>query len=508
MEPPEGRATLGRILIVEDEAVVAHDLGASLTELGYSVLGDAASGEEAIQQAARLSPDLVLMDIRLAGKIDGIEATAAIRKQRDIPVIYLTAHSDDETLRRATETAPFGYLVKPFRAADLRCAIEIALHKHAIEARLHEREQWLATTLQSIGDAVVATDAQQKVTLLNPVAEALIGWKRDDAVGRHLDEILELVTEGGRVPVESPVGRALRERAATTLDDRTVVVARTGATIPIDDSAAPIVDDSGQVTGGVIVFRDATERRRAEQEVRSLNAELERRVLERTAQLEVANRELEAFSYSVAHDLRAPLRHIDHFTHAIVEAHAGKLGPDGAAQFSRVRQAAQRMGQLIDDLLRLSQVGRSEVHRQRVDLSRLARSVAADLAAQHPERHVELSVQDDVVVEGDSNLLRIVFENLLSNAWKFTARSASAKVEFGAFQRGAALVCHVRDNGAGFEMKYADRLFGAFQRLHSADEYEGTGIGLAIVQRIVQKHDGRVWAESSVGEGATFYFVV
>lgn len=188
--------SLGRILVVEDEALVAQDLIATLTDIGYSVVGEAASAEEAVQKAAELVPDVVLMDIRLSGNTDGVQATAAIRRKRDIPVIYLTAHSDEETLRRAKTTAPCGYLVKPFRTPDLRCAIEIALHKHEIEVRLREREKWLATTLRSIGDGVVATNSQGRVVFLNPVAEALTGWNRDDALGRGLDDIVKLVAEG------------------------------------------------------------------------------------------------------------------------------------------------------------------------------------------------------------------------------------------------------------------------------------------------------------------------
>ncbi len=254
----EGASTLGRILLAEDEAIVALDLSATLTDLGYSVVATAASGEEAVQKVAELRPDLVLMDIRLSGEVDGVRAAEAIRRGRDIPVIYLTAHSDEETLRRAKATAPFGYLLKPFRVPDLRCAIEIALHKHVIEARLREHEQWLDTTLRSIADGVVATDPNRRVQYLNPVAEALTGWTRQEALGRALEEVLNLVSEKARAPVESPVQHALRDKAATSLEDDTLLVAKNGTATPIDDSAAPILDDAGAVVGGVMVFRDAT----------------------------------------------------------------------------------------------------------------------------------------------------------------------------------------------------------------------------------------------------------
>lgn len=498
----------GRLLVVEDERIVARDLMNTLTDLGYTVVASVATGEEAVRHACEHQPNLVLMDIRLAGVIDGVQAAEQIRSERDIPVIYLTAHSDEETLRRARDTGPFGYLVKPFTAPELRCAIEIALHKHEIDARLLEREQWLATTLRSIGDGVVATDAKQRVTLLNPVAEALTGWKQEEALGQALGEIMKLVSGPRREPIESPVAGALRRKSITALQRDSLLVDRMGSTVPVDDSAAPIVSDRGEVLGGVIVFRDVSEQRRAEEEIQRLNVDLERRVVERTQQLEAANQEMEAFSYSVAHDLRAPLRGIDGFSQALIEDHAANLGPDGLKQLGRVREAAHRMSQLIDDLLRLSHVAKSEFHRQPLDLSRLARLVVFGLQSAHAERNVEVLVQDNLTADGDEKLLRVVLENLVGNAWKFTAKAAQAAIEVGSFVKDAQRTYFVRDNGAGFNMEHAHKLFGAFQRFHSTVEFEGTGVGLAIVQRIINRHGGRIWAESAVGCGTTFYFVL
>jgi PAS domain S-box-containing protein len=496
-----------RILVVEDERIVARDLADTLEALGYSVVGSAATGEQAIELNRATRPNVILMDIRLAGAIDGIEAATQIRAEREVPVIYLTAHSDNDTLLRAKRSEPQGYLVKPFRNAELRCAIEIAIHRHEIDARLRMREQWLATTLRSIGDGVVATDTQQKVTMLNPVAEALTGWTHQEAIGRTLDEIMKVVTERGK-PVTSPVGRALRQNSVTSLEDDALLVSRSGAAIPIADSAAPIVSAQGEVVGGVMVFRDVSEQRRMDEEIRRLNAELESRVLERTAQLEAANKELEAFSYSVAHDLRAPLRGIDGFSQALIEDHAVNLGADGVQQLRFVREATGRMAQLIDDLLRLARVARSELQRQRVDLSRAAGEITVELRRAHPGRTVELVIPDGVFVEGDERLLRIVLDNLLNNAWKFTSKTEHARIELGAFDNDAAHVVFVRDNGAGFDMLRARKLFTAFHRLHPPTEFEGTGVGLAIVQRIIHRHGGRIWAEASVGDGATFYFIL
>jgi signal transduction histidine kinase len=249
-------------------------------------------------------------------------------------------------------------------------------------------------------------------------------------------------------------------------------------------------------------------RQQAEEEMRALNLELEWRVLERTAQLEVVNRELEAFSYSVSHDLRAPLRGIDGWTLAFLEDYAPRLDDQGRACLERVRTETQHMGQLIDDLLSLSRVGRAEMQPEPVDLTALARTIIGRLRETGPERRVEFVIQEGLTAVGDPALLEIALSNLLDNAWKFTGQRPGGLIEFGRMQREGQPVFFVRDNGAGFDLAYADKLFGAFQRLHKAAEFPGTGIGLATVQRILQRHGGQIWAEAAVDQGATFYFTL
>ncbi len=254
---------------------------------------------------------------------------------------------------------------------------------------------------------------------------------------------------------------------------------------------------------------EVEERRRMEAEVRELNVRLEERVRARTAELEEANAELEAFSYSVSHDLRAPLRKIEGFSNLLLEDHALQLDPEVEEYLKRIGASSRQMGQIIDDMLLLSRVTHDELEYEPVDLSRLAREIVEDLRSAPPgERNVEVGIQDRVVVQGDPRLLRFALKNLLENAWKFTSKKEKASITFGMMQQQGNPVYYVKDNGAGFDMKYVNEMFDPFRRLHPTRDYPGTGIGLAIVQRVIRRHGGRVWTESEPGKGASFYFTL
>jgi PAS domain S-box-containing protein len=253
---------------------------------------------------------------------------------------------------------------------------------------------------------------------------------------------------------------------------------------------------------------DITDRKRAEEDVRRLNEELESRVLQRMAQLEASNREVESFSYSVSHDLRSPLRSIDGFSQALLEEYGDKLNDTGKGYLDRVRKATQKMGLLIDDLLKLLKVTRSEFHPESIDLSSMVRVIAEGHQKGNPDRAVDVTVQVGIMVQGDPYLLKIAMANLLDNAWKFTDNTAHPRIEFGAVAKDGETFYFIKDNGVGFDMTYVDKLFGAFQRLHASHEFPGTGIGLATVQRIIARHRGRIWAEGEVGKGATVWFTL
>jgi len=271
----------------------------------------------------------------------------------------------------------------------------------------------------------------------------------------------------------------------------------------------PVFNEDGSVREWVGMSIDISDRKRAEEDLHRLNETLERRVAERTVELQSVNQELESFAYSVSHDLRAPLRAMDGFSLALVEDYGKQLDETGKNFLTRVRSASQQMSRLIDDLLSLSRVTRTEVRNADVDLSLIAHEIITYHHDLEPRDGFQMDIQDDIKVFGDERLLRIALENLLGNAWKFTSKAENPRISFKRIteNNGNSVYC-ISDNGAGFDMKYADKLFGAFQRLHSANEFEGTGIGLATVQRIINRHGGRIWAEGEVGKGAAFYFTL
>ena len=281
-----------------------------------------------------------------------------------------------------------------------------------------------------------------------------------------------------------------------------------GEKIWLETSKIPLTDQDGEVIGILGTYHDITDRKKAEVELATYREHLEELVAMRTAELEAVNKELESFSYSVSHDLRSPLRAIDGFSQTLLDEYADKLDADGQQYLDRVRNAAQRMGNLIDDMLKLSRVTRSEIKREIVDLSALGSQVVSELQKHNPERQVKVTIQPGMTAKGDRSLLQIVLENLLGNAWKYTGGVDSAVIEFGTETVDNETVYFIQDNGIGFDMQYANKLFTPFQRLHSSGEFPGTGIGLATVARIIERHNGRIWAEAAPNQGARFRFVL
>lgn len=366
-------------------------------------------------------------------------------------------------------------------------------------ASRRERGEVFSQVLQSAFDGVVIIDHDDRIIEINPAAERMFGYARDDIVGRTLVETIvppslrDAHLQGLNAYTRTGRGR-LGGRSIETEAMR-----HDGTTFPVEIGITRIGSSEPPRFSGFI--RDVSERRNRQEELLRLNAELERRVAERT-------RELEAFAYSVSHDLRGPLRAVDGFSAELERQYHAELGESGRHFVDRIRAGTHRMGQLIEDLLGLSRVVQSEMEASEVDLSALAHTVLDHLRAADPGRDVDARIAATAPVTGDPRLLRVLLENLLGNAWKFSSKAGHAVIEFGCVTEDGRKLYFVRDNGAGFDPAYADKLFVPFQRLHTDREFPGTGIGLATVQRVVHRHGGRIWAESGEGKGATFWFTV
>jgi PAS domain S-box-containing protein len=344
-------------------------------------------------------------------------------------------------------------------------------------------------------------DTGEHYVFNNRAYENWFGLTRKELYGRTVREMLGEETYRQAQP---HLHAAL---AGTEQLFEAIVQSRNGETHKMLVNYVPHFGPLGRVEGVYALVTEVTRYHSAENEIRRMNTDLERRVQERTAQLEASNRELEAFCYSISHDLRAPLRAIRGFTEVLLEQHAPQLDARGQDFLRRVSAASSQMDKLVDDLLRLSRISRSELQRQQINLSALAEEVVSELKREEPQREIETVIAPGLQAPGDERLVRVVLDNLLRNAWKFTGKKARARIEFGRIEAPEPAF-FVRDNGVGFDMAYAGRLFGVFQRLHSVTDYPGSGIGLAIVQRVINRHGGRVWAESSENSGATFYFTL
>jgi PAS domain S-box-containing protein len=346
-------------------------------------------------------------------------------------------------------------------------------------------------------------DGHAVETSQSQACETVTGYTPEEfAADPHL--WFQMIAPEDREPVQERIQQVLAGQEILPLEHR--LIRKDGAVRWVRDTIILFKDASGKLLGYDGVIKDITQRRQAEEEIRLLNQELEQRVRDRTAQLEAANKELEAFAYSVSHDLRAPLRHIDGFLELLQERVAANLDDHSRHYMATIADATKHMGQLIDDLLAFSRMGRYELSKRAVDLAGLVQEIIRELEPETKDRTVHWRITDLPTVSGDRTTLRLVLVNLVSNALKFTRGRTLAEIEIGCLAGEKETTIFVRDNGVGFDMAYADKLFGVFQRLHHTDEFEGTGIGLANVRRIIRRHGGRVWAEGKVDQGATFYF--
>lgn len=496
-----------RILMVEDEArdatLVEHTLKAS----GFDFSFKRVDSEQAFLHAIdRFHPSVILSDHGLPA-FDGFAALALAQKNApDVPFIFVTGSLGEEMTIQALKSGAADFVLK-HRLLTLPAAIHRALRqaefrqqrKQAEEALLSSEERYRSLVELSPDALFVLID--ERMIFINSAAVKLLGaTSAEQLVGRQVKEIVhpedwKMVREGLRRIIQQAKPAPFREQRLLHLD---------GTPVDVELAAAPLLF-AGKPAAQVIAH-DISGRKRSEEEIRHLNADLELRVKERTAELEAANKELEAFSYSVSHDLRAPLRHIEGFVEILGTTAAKHLDEASRRYLETIAGSAKQMGLLIDDLLTFSRTGRAELRKTQVDLKVVIQSAIQQLGPDALDRKVEWVIKDVPTVHADPALLRQVILNLISNALKYTRTRKVARIEIGATQNAVDDTIFVRDNGVGFDMRYAHKLFGVFQRLHRAADFEGTGVGLANVRRIIHRHGGRTWAEAKLNKGATFYF--
>jgi PAS domain S-box-containing protein len=365
-----------------------------------------------------------------------------------------------------------------------------------------EARHLLAAIVESSDDAIVGKDLEQHILTWNPGAEKMFGYSAEEVVGRTMEF---LIPDEYREQEQDCFRVVSRGKPAHV---ETVRLCKDGRRVRVSLSVSPIRNAEGRIIGGSFISRDITRQKEAESELLRLKADLEVRVRERTAELEVANKEMEAFSYSVAHDLRGPLRHIDAYAQVLKSDFPEAITSDMEKFLDRISNSSRNLGRLVDDLLNLAKIGRQDVIRQVTSLNSIVSEIIEELKEDVGDRQIDWRIGTLPDVEADPGLVKQVYANLIGNAVKYSRKRPQAVIEIGVTREGSETVFFVRDNGVGFSMKYAHKLFGVFQRLHRPEDFEGTGIGLASVARIIQKHGGRVWAEAELDKGATFYFTL
>ncbi len=523
-----------KILVVEDESIVAKDLQNRLKKFGYNVPSVAHSGEEAIQQVGEICPDLVLMDIRLQGEIDGIEAAIYIYNHFRTPVIYLTAYADDTTLERAKLSKPFGYILKPFKERELYTNIEIAITKSKLDKQLKENQKWLRTIITSIGDGVIATNNQELITFMNPVAEKLTGWKQEEALGQRLSEVFKIFNSENHNIIENPVKKVLQENVVINLEKNIILTSRNGLEIPIDDSAAPIKDDQDNIMGAVLVFRDISERQRAV-EARQKQIEQEQRV----AQLEQLNQLKDNFLNTVSHELRTPLSNI---MMAIQILQTADTKEESQRYLEILQTECDRELELINDLLDLQRVEATTTPLlipEPLLLQYWLPSIIESFSVRTKERQQTLKLNlpfDTPPLISDNASLARIFVELLNNACKYTPAGGkiilsvyhqSSSNNVGEWRTLSSVLCLPQHDDSANESRLASnefsweppsiiftisnsaeipadalpRIFDKFYRVPNADIWQqrGTGLGLALVQKLVEQLQGTIQVESSAG---------
>jgi PAS domain S-box-containing protein len=492
--------TKASILVVEDESIVAKDIKNRLNKFGYTVAAVASSGEEAMHKAAETRPNLVLMDIRLKGTIDGVEAARQIYNLFNIPVIYLTAYADDSTLERVKETQAFGYLIKPFKERELYTAIELALRKHRMERELKDNEKWLTAMLNSMGDGVIASNNKELVTFINPVAEALTGWTQEEAIGRNSTQVFNIANAENYTRVDSPVNKALQEGVIVGIPENTILITKSGLEIPINDSVAPIKDDKDNIVGAILVFRETSDRQQSQEANQS---QIQHQ--EMVAELEEINRLKDEFINTISHELRSPMANIKMAIQLLELAPT----PQQRERYLQIlRYECDRELELINTLLDLQRAEASSCQNLTIEAMPLQYWLPTlvepfQVRANERQQALKVNVPSDLTpLMSDSASLERILAELFNNACKYTV--AGGEIHVSVYQNSSASpseTIFIIKNQAQIPAEDLPRIFDKFYRVHSAhpSKQGGSGLGLALVQKLVEQLQGTIQVESSDG---------
>lgn len=557
-----------KVLIVDDNSTNLYMLETLLKGHGIEVILSE-NGEDALDKARLNPPDLIVTDI-LMPVMDGYTLCRHWKSDdtlKHIPFVFYTAtYTEPKDEDFALSLGAERFIIKPQEPDILMNILKELLEANYVTTQVETKpleeeieffrqyneilftklekkisdleianqelrilEERYRLSFENVMDIIYTIDSDLNFLSVSPSVERILGKKPQDFIGRTVSELRHILAPEAFKQAIANLSMLLKgERTPATIYR---CIAKDGTIKYLEVSGSPVMRKD-KIIGIISVARDITDRKQAEDEIRRLNDELEQRVVERTAKLEIANKEMEAFAYSISHDLKAPLRAIDGYAQILIEDHAVRLDGEGRRTCEVISNNARKMAGLIDDLLAFSRTGRAEMNPEPVDMATLANSIFFELTTPEERERIDFRIGDMPQAKGDPSLLRQVWTNLLGNAVKFSAKKERAVIEVGCALEGnghpsagnnevdaptkhppsaipirdSERVYYVRDNGAGFDMAYVDKLFGVFQRLHNAKEFDGTGVGLAIVQQIVQRHGGRIWAKGEVGKGATFYF--